>query len=327
MREHLRKYPLHSTAAGALYFLAREAEHHKDAASARAYYERLAGGYPNQFYAMLARDRLRQPEVAAAKPSEDAVQFLSRVKQPQPAPLPSETTRPTALRIERSRQLRAAGLDDLADNELRFGARTDGQPQLLGLEIAAGESEAPYIGLRAMKALGGDYLSLPLDRAPRRYWEALFPLPYRSELEGAARRQGIDPFLFAGLIRQESEFNPGALSPANAYGLTQVRPGTGRDFARRAGVERFTTRSLLEPGPSLRIGATVLRSMIDQNGGRLEPTLAAYNAGPLRAAEWVKWGNWREPAEFIESIPFTETRDYVQAVLRNADIYRRLYGK
>ena len=65
--------------------------------------------------------------------------------------------------------------------------------------------------------------------------------------------------------------------------------------------------------------------MLDQNGGRLEQTLAAYNAGPARAAEWLTWNRYREPAEFVESIPFTETRDYVQAVIRNAGIYRRLY--
>jgi soluble lytic murein transglycosylase len=66
--------------------------------------------------------------------------------------------------------------------------------------------------------------------------------------------------------------------------------------------------------------------MLQQNGGNLEQTLAAYNAGPNRAAEWLAWNTYREPAEFVESIPFTETRDYIQAVLRNADIYRRLYA-
>jgi soluble lytic murein transglycosylase len=65
--------------------------------------------------------------------------------------------------------------------------------------------------------------------------------------------------------------------------------------------------------------------MLDRNSGNLEQTLAAYNAGPARAAEWVGWNTYREPAEFVESIPYTETRDYVQAVIRNADIYRRLY--
>jgi soluble lytic murein transglycosylase len=65
--------------------------------------------------------------------------------------------------------------------------------------------------------------------------------------------------------------------------------------------------------------------MLDAQGGKVEQMLAAYNAGPQRVVEWMAWANYREPAEFVESIPFTETRDYVQAVLRNAEMYRRLY--
>ena len=139
------------------------------------------------------------------------------------------------------------------------------------------------------------------------------------------RTANLDPYLLAGLIRQESEFNPQAVSPAKAYGLTQIRPATGRQFARKAGVPKFTTRVLSQPAANLKIGCSILRSMLDQQGGKVEQTLAAYNAGPMRVVEWMTWNTYREPAEFVESIPFTETRDYVQAVLRNAEMYRRLY--
>jgi soluble lytic murein transglycosylase len=67
--------------------------------------------------------------------------------------------------------------------------------------------------------------------------------------------------------------------------------------------------------------------MLDHNEGKVEQTLASYNAGPNHSATWLTWNQYREPAEFVESIPFTETRDYVQAVLRNADMYRRLYNQ
>ena len=143
--------------------------------------------------------------------------------------------------------------------------------------------------------------------------------------EQSARQAGVDPFLLAGLIRQESEFDPQALSPANAYGLTQVRPGTGREYARKAGIPRFTNRLLFQPSANLKIGASILRGMLDNNREQVEETLASYNAGPARLVTWMAWNQYREPAEFVESIPFTETRDYVQAVLRNADVYRRLY--
>jgi soluble lytic murein transglycosylase len=176
-----------------------------------------------------------------------------------------------------------------------------------------------------MKSLVPDYLNLPVPDAPREFWQYLFPMPYRPELVADAQAHNLDPNLVAGLIRQESEFNPDAVSPANADGLMQVRPGTGAEFAHAAGIRSFTSRMLFQPEVNLKIGTAIFRSMLDKNGGSMEQTLAAYNAGPNRVAEWLTWNTYREPAEFIESIPFTETRDYVQAVIRNAEMYRRLY--
>jgi soluble lytic murein transglycosylase len=324
LREHVTRYPAHATAAAALYFLGRRAERESDLGAAGAYYAHLAKAMPNTYYAMLARQRLETPELAAAGVSAGTAEFLGTLALPRATPIPGEATAATTARIERSRLLRSAGLPELADAELRFGARSDGQPALLAMEMAAA-ADAPYQGLRAMKSLNSDYLNLPLTNAPERFWQFLFPMPYRAELVGSARAADLDPYLVAGLIRQESEFNPQALSRANAYGLTQVRPGTGRQFASRAGVAAFTNRILFQPAANLKIGATILRSMLDKNNGNLEQTLAAYNAGPARAAEWVTWNTFREPAEFVETIPYNETREYVQAVLRNADVYRRLY--
>ncbi len=326
LREHLRSYPAHATAGAALYFLGRSAEREGDLGAARAAYQRLSKTLQNTYYAIQARTRLRQPGIGSAAISGKAAAFLDTLPLPESQPPPSQPTAATAARIERSRLLRTAGLDDLADSELRFGARTGGQPALLAME-AAGAAETPTQAMRIMKNMTPDYLGLPLDAAPRKFWELLFPLPYRGELLQAAGTKGLDPYFMAGLVRQESEFDPRAISHANAYGLTQVRPGTGRQYARQAGVARFTSRALFQPGANLKIGAAILRSILDQNGGKLEPTLAAYNAGPVRAAEWLSWNTYREPAEFVESIPFTETRDYIQAVLRNADLYKRLYGQ
>jgi soluble lytic murein transglycosylase len=324
LREHLRNYPRHATSGAALYFLGRYSEQKGDAGFARACYQRLADVYQNHYYAGLARARLEQPEVRGAEVPDRAVQFLAEVKIQSPTPVPTTNTPETESRIERSRLLRNAGLNDFADAELRFGASSDAQPVLIGMELAA-NADAPHTAMRIMKGMASGYLDLNLEEAPRKFWETLFPLPYKNDLVVSARAQGLDPYLVAGLIRQESEFNPQAVSPAKALGLMQVRPGTGRLFARRAGVQRFSSRSLFQPSVNLKIGASVLRSMLDDHGGRIEETLAAYNAGPNRAVEWLAWNHYREPAEFVESIPFTETRDYVQAVLRNADLYRRLY--
>lgn len=324
LREHLLRYPAHATAGASLYFLGRAAERERDFAAARACYQRLSAVYQNTYYAGLARAGLQSADIAGAGVSERTRAFLTTVAWPGARPVSDTPTEATALRIRRSRLLRSAGLDDMADAELRFGARAGAQPAPLAMELAA-SAAAPYLAMRAMKSLVPDYLNLPLAGAPRRFWEFLFPLPWRQDLFAAARQRHLDPFLVAGLIRQESEFNPQALSRAGAYGLTQVRPATGRTFARNAGVARFSARSLFQPAANLNVGAAVLRSMLDSNGGSLERTLASYNAGPNRVAEWQGWAPFREPAEFVESIPFSETRDYVQAVLRNAEVYRRLY--
>jgi soluble lytic murein transglycosylase len=330
LRAHLENYTSHATLSAALYFLGRLYEHRNDMGAARACYQKIADRMPNAYYAILARGRLNAPEISkapAATPlAANTVAFLATLKFPAVAPVPTQPTAATTLRIDRSRMLRSGGLNDLADAELRFGARADAQPVLIGMEIASA-ADAPYLGVKAMKAFAPDYLSRPVPDAPRQFWEYLYPLPFRAELTADAHAHNLDPYLVAGLIRQETEFNPTAISPANANGLMQVRLATGRDFARAAGVKSVTVATLLQPGPNLKIGTAVLRSMLDQNGGSLEHTLASYNAGPRHNAEWSTWATFREPAEFIETIPFTETRDYVQAVIRNAEMYRRLYGQ
>jgi soluble lytic murein transglycosylase len=149
-------------------------------------------------------------------------------------------------------------------------------------------------------------------------------------LKKYAQENDLDPYLVASLIRQESEFNPGAVSRADALGLMQLLPKTGRKVARELHVGRFSTDQLLAPDFNLQLGTRYFREMVDQFGGRLEYALAAYNAGSDRVQDWMANGVApnvvQSPEEFVESIPFTETREYVQAILRNAAIYKRLYG-
>ncbi len=328
LREHLRQYPGHATAGAALYFLGRHLERSGNVAGARVCYRKLAAALENHYYAMLARDRLKAAGPSAAGPPTAAAgeiaQFVSGIRFSEPAPMPTGAAAATQARIGRSRLLRSAGLNDLADAELRFGMRTDGQPALLAMELAA-SAAAPYQALRIMKSTSPEYLNVPVPAAPRRFWELLFPLPYKADVVRTARERNLDPYLLAGLIRQESEFDPQAVSRAKAYGLTQIRPATGRLYARQTGISKVTESLLYQPAANLKIGSSILRSMLDRQGGNVEQTLAAYNAGPNKVVEWMAWSTYREPAEFVESIPFTETRDYVQAVLRNAEMYRRLY--
>jgi soluble lytic murein transglycosylase len=326
LREHLEKYPGHPSASAALYFLARLAEADQDYPAARAFYTRLAAQFPNYYYGILARQRMVQPAIAAAGPSEKTAQFLRSIAFPAHKPaIPSAPDAETALRIARARLLESAGLPDLAHAELRFGARNGGQPYLLAMELARSAS-TPHERLHNIKSAAPDYLSMSLEDAPPAFWQLLFPLPYEKDLVRSAQQQNLDPYMMAALIRQESEFDPQALSAKHAYGLTQVEPATGRALARRAGIKRFSNRSLFQPAINLKLGSYYLRALLDQWGGQWEQTLASYNAGKSRVNDWITWNQYQEPAEFVESIPFTETRDYVEAVLRNATVYRQLYA-
>jgi len=327
LRAHVRMFPGAENAAGALYFLGRLAEDGHDQAGARAYYEEILREYPNYYYNVVARERMKEigPGASSAKVNE----FLRGIDFPQRSRTLNFEANPTAkARIERARLLAAAGLDDWAVGELRYGAQNEDQPQVMAVELASmtTKTAGPDQAMRYIKRYAGNYLYLPLESAPAAFWKFAFPLPYRAELERFAKLNGLDPFLVAALIRQESEFNPKAVSHMNARGLTQILPGTGRELSRKLKVKAYATASLFVPAVNLQLGTFYLKSIVDSLGGRWEAALAAYNAGPSRAKAWSSWGEFREPAEFIETVPFSETRNYIQTVLRNADTYRRIYS-
>jgi soluble lytic murein transglycosylase len=131
--------------------------------------------------------------------------------------------------------------------------------------------------------------------------------------------------LVAGLIRQESTFQPDALSPAGAIGLMQVLPRTAKRLARRLKLG-YARSKLFNPEYNLLVGSLYLADLL-RGEGSPEAALAAFNAGEERVAGWRAERRFEEPAEFVESIPFTETREYVQIVMRNTEMYRLLHGK
>jgi soluble lytic murein transglycosylase len=326
LREQVSRYPTDTKASAAMYFLGRLAEDRQDMASARAFYERITQVFSHYYYGLLARSRLAEKGVAGATAAPEVTTWLSDISFPVVRKFVEIPDATTTSRIERSRLLRAAGYNDFAENELRFGVRNGAEPHLIAMELASA-AETPAESLRLMKSTVQDYLSLAFDSAPMRFWQLLFPLPFRPALDDFAKQRDLDPYMVAGLIRQESEFNPSVRSHANAYGLTQIIPSTGRQLARMNGIKPFSVGLLLQPETNINLGTTYLRMLLDEWGGKWEETLASYNAGKGRVVNWVTWGQYREPAEFVESIPFNETHEYVQAVIRNAAIYREIYGK
>lgn len=325
--EHLQRFPGGEKTDAALYFLGRLAEKVGETADAEANYRTILQLYPNHFYGLQAALKLQGPRMSKAPSTSIRLPLELPRSTPRVSLRDFEPNSATRTRMERFRLLASAGLDDLAENELKFGAKEDGQPPLLAMELARSAARRGSYdqSIRYVKALVPDYISIPFSFAPPEFWRLAFPLPYRALIVRYSRANKLDPFLLAGLVRQESEFNPRVVSPARAYGLTQILPSTGKLLARKLKL-RFRDGMLLRADFNLRLGAFYLRSLIDEFDGKLEPALASYNGGKNRVVQWLSWMQYEEPAEFVETIPITETRGYVQAVMRNAAIYRRLYA-
>jgi soluble lytic murein transglycosylase len=322
LSEHLRLYPGSPYTPDALYWLGRLAEEAGNGGLARAYYEKLRSRYSQNYFTALAVARLGKisagmetdPDVLASVPSIPAV------------PPMSDTIPPAAAgRQERADALRSIAFDSSAELELRAAYAATGEPRLL-LEAAQEAVAAGQYGMGfvAIRQLYPQLEARPFGQVPREVWATAYPLPYEDSIERWSAKAGLDPMLTAGLIRQESAFLPEARSGANAIGLMQLLPKTARRVAGSAKV-RYSHALLFDPDYNVHLG-TIYFSDLRKDFGSVESALAAYNAGEERVAQWTSGQNYREIAEFVDSIPFTETREYVQIVTRNAEIYRKLYG-
>jgi len=154
---------------------------------------------------------------------------------------------------------------------------------------------------------------------------AIFPWPHRGAVEAEAREFNIDPLLLAALVPPERTFDLEALSPAGARGLAQLLPGTAAFTARGLDVT-FDAAWITVPDLNLHLGAAHLAELLRRFGGKVEHAVAAYNAGGPTVQRWLtRFGTGADVDRFIELIPYTETRGYVRAVLRNRDLYRAMY--
>jgi soluble lytic murein transglycosylase len=321
--EQITLYPASGEVTAALYWRARLAEEDNETEKARAYYQKLSERFRNFYYGALARERL-----AKLKPDDPPVQLalLDRIPPMDSGKVSDDPLPADNLRIQKAELLENGGLLDFAVRELQAAAKDEPGSWLPAETARLYQDSGRYDrAVETLKHAVPDYFAMDIPSLPRDYWEALFPKPYWADLKRFASANALDPYLVASLIRQESEFNPGAVSNKNAVGLMQLLPKTGKLMAKQVKMRRFTAGQLFTPAVNLQLGTRYFRSTVDKFGA-FEYALAAYNAGDDRVQDWLGMGKYRDPQEFVESIPFTETREYVQAILRNASVYRQLYG-
>ena len=250
------------------------------------------------FFGFAAADRLGQP-------------YALNMDMPEVSPLKSELAAMQPV-VQRSEALRRIGEPGLARSEWFH---------------ALGEAnDADAAALNAYALERGWYDLAVHGTIMAKQWDALawrFPPAYRDAFSAWGQRNGVDPYLLMAISRRESAFNREAVSPVGARGLMQLMPGTADHVSRDLNIDAPTLGELFEPTTNIRLGSAYIRDMMERYRGNRIAAAAAYNAGPGRVDRWL-----RDSPDafdlFVESIPFRETRAYVQAVLTYRVIFESL---
>ncbi len=246
----------------------------------------------------------------------------------EPSPMDSEVLDWTSPQGKRALRLMKLGLDDAAASVVqRLPARKDRS----SAEVAYGRARVLYqlgdfnTAYRLVDGAFRQAFKTPPEGASKRYFQIAYPDAHSRTVTAAAREFSISPLLILAVMRQESGFDHRARSWAAAQGLMQIIPPTGGRIAEALGVPDFDTGALHDPAVNVRFGAWYLSQLVTKFNGNLPLAIASYNAGPEAVSSWLDKQPGRTLDEFVEEIPFRETRHYVKRVLGNLAVYRALY--
>ncbi|MYA29312.1 MAG: transglycosylase SLT domain-containing protein [Nitrospira sp. SB0666_bin_27] len=301
------------------YWKARALECMGRGDEAQTVYGQVAAEWPMTYYGQLSESRLRHPRPAGRQPREEPTNPVMNG--------PASSAFRINAHFQKATELSKLGLRQEALEELLVVKRQyRDQPQALYAlarhMLELGDFEAPIV-------IAKRYFREPLER--RRIsldsplWRMAYPTGYMPQIRRHAASH-VDPFLVAGIIREESLYNPKALSPVGAMGLMQLMPKTANRTARRLGLVPVDREDLLQGEMNVRLGVAYVGQLLRDYQGNLIRAVAAYNAGPTAVKRWIaKFGN-RDPDEFVELISYRETRRYVKRVLTSYRIYQTLYS-
>ena len=303
-----------------LYWAGRAHERQGRKAEATARFQLVLADYQNSYYGRLAERRLGADARPAAR--------VATAQAPPATPIPTEGL---------IRELVGAELFDAADREVRYAQRAWGDSPALqatlawvshrqGMTLSSWDRFNHLRGaINQMKRAYPQYIAAGGEQLPPDALGVLFPLDYWSLIQQYAGEHDLDPYMMAALIQQESTFTSDVKSAANAYGLMQLIPAAGRDYAKKVGLGRFSLRLLTQPESNIRMGMAYFKDLSDRMGGA-HFAIASYNAGPNRVVRWRAEKPDLPEDEFIDDIPFPETQNYVKKVLGMAEDYRHIYG-
>jgi soluble lytic murein transglycosylase len=310
-RRRYAAYRGSESAREARYWLGRSLDALGEHDRAREIWRGLSGG--TDWYALLSRDRL------AGRPT---ISLSLRNLGYRPAPTPP---------VSDGAALYADPAGKTAAALLEFGERELARAELLrGLARARGDRGRLAAWADGLVAWGFPGLALRIgvglgETGAGRPWA--FPRGYAGAVDAEARAHGIDAYYVMALIRQESLFDEGAVSPAGAVGLMQIMPATGREIADSTGWQGYETGLLTDPAISLHFGSRYLEDQLARFDGYWPAVLAAYNGGPQNVARWWSFPERTLDLElWVDRIPYKETRNYVKKVVALYAAYRELHA-
>lgn len=334
--EHLARYTDRDTTyrGRAGYWAARDAERAGRIDEACAIYDALVYRYASNWYGTIGLERLNslRAEGRCVTPknfSPDSLVAAAVRNLKKVTVAPERSTQREWDRTAKATQLGSVGLFDWAEGELQEAQRTAGASPKISMAAAnyyrmKGDNTNAFLALAKSYP---DYAQMFPEELTKEEWSIFYPLTNWKEITYWAGQRNLDPYKVAGLIRQESVFNPRAKSGANAFGLMQLLVSTARLVAKKynSSATAIFADNLYDPSLNIELGTGYMKDQLEKYG-RVEFMAAAYNAGPGRVVQWRQ--TLPLPMdEFVESIPFRETRMYVQGVVRNAAQYRRLYDE
>ena len=301
------------------YWKARVLERMDRVDEAQTVYGQVAAEWPMTYYGQLSESRLRHPRPAGRQPRENRTNLVLNG--------PASPAFRANVHFQKATELSKLGLRREALEELLVvkGQYHD-QPKILYAlarhMLELGDFEAPIV-------IAKRYFREPLEHRRVSFnsplWRMAYPMGYMPQIRRYAASR-VDPFLIAGIIREESLYNPKALSSVGAMGLMQLMPGTANRIARRLGLVPMDREDLLQSEVNVRLGVAYVGQLSRDYQGNLIRAVAAYNAGPAAVKRWIaKFGD-RDPDEFVELISYRETRRYVKRVLTSYRIYQALYS-
>jgi soluble lytic murein transglycosylase len=299
-----------------LYWSARAHDALKEPVPADARYTLVAADYLNSYYGRLALTHLdsasQRRAIADIQPPADAA-----------PPAPALPANEPIVRALLGLELYDQALDELHYAQKVWGDSSPIQATIGWIDHERGDLRA---GINAMKRAYPQYMAAGGENLPPDLLKVLFPVNYWPLIRRYSIAHQLDPYMIAALIAQESTFTADVRSAANAYGLMQIVPATGRHYARTLGLaKRFSLNLLTTAEPNLKMGTAYFSDLVKQFGGA-HFALASYNAGESRVARWIAQRPGIPRDEFIDDIPFPETQAYVKKILGTAEDYRRLYG-